>query len=433
MKVLTLSNMFTINFKGKPNPKDKKLVKLEMIFFRTNYPRAIKVINLIGLYKDWDQSAQCFKSRDPDYLEKNEYLLELKKKYHKVALEWEKTEYNWTPVQLSRYFETQKSQKSEVKVLNVSQMIDLLIEKFSTQERFKNGKLVVGSLNAREYHFLKRSLSDFTKQKYGKALSSYFFADIDEDFIQDYSLFLQMKGAKNGNKGALSNRLKKLQAVFNHANKMDIPNTNTRIFRCVENKMKQGRFEPKTIPFEIMQKIENIDRSKFTRVENTHIDIFLFCFYAGGMANIDAAHLTEGCIIDDMIIYERMKFPKEAKAPLIDKAKAILVKCKDSSYGDYVLPIFTNRHTDEKLQRARLEYYNYKLNLTLEKVRKAIRYKEKITWYASRGSYITKMINDGYHPVLVAEHAGNSPEMIYKHYYKTTNKEEVLKKMNKSF
>ena len=47
-------------------------------------------------------------------------------------------------------------------------MIDLLIEKFNTQERFKNGKLVVGSLNAREYHFLKKSLSDFTKHKYGK-------------------------------------------------------------------------------------------------------------------------------------------------------------------------------------------------------------------------------------------------------------------------
>lgn len=425
--------MFTINFKGKPNPKNKKQVKLEMIFFRTNYPRAIKVLNVIGLLKDWDQNAQCFKTKDPDFLEKNEYLLELKNKYHKVALEWERTEYSWTPVQLSRYFDTQKFQKSEVKVLNVVQMIDLLIEKFSTQERFKNGKLVVGSLNAREYHFLKRSLSEFTKQKYDKAFSSYYFSDINEDFILDYSIFLQMKGSKNGNKGALTNRLKKLQAVFNHANKMDIPNTNTKIFRCVENKMKQGKFEPKTIPFEIIQKIENIDRSKFTRVENTHIDIFLFCFYAGGMANIDAAHLTKNCIIDNVIGYERMKFPKEAKVPLINKAKAIIAKYKDCCYADYVLPIFTHKHNTEKLQRARLEYYNYKLNLTLEKVRKTIGYKEKITWYASRGSYITKMINDGYHPVLVAEHAGNSPEMIYKHYYKTTNKDEILKNMNKSF
>ncbi|MFV0329253.1 MAG: phage integrase SAM-like domain-containing protein [Dysgonomonas sp.] len=425
--------MFTINFKGKPNPKNKKLVKLEMVFFRTDYPRAIKVLNVLGLYKDWDQNTQCFKSKDPDYLEKNEYLLELRKKYHKVAIGWDRTEYNWTPVQLSRYFETQKLQRSEVKVLNVMQMIDLLIEKFSKQERFKNGKLVIGSLNAREYHFLKRSLSDFTKQKYRKALSTYFFTDIDEDFVINYSLFLQIKGAKNRNKGALSNRLKKLQAVFNHANKMDIPDTDTKIFRSVENKMKQTKFEPKTIPFEIIQKIESIDRSKFTKVENTHIDIFLFCFYAGGMANIDAAHLIYNCIIDNMIVYERMKFPKEARVPLINKAKAIIVKYKNSCYADYVLPIFTHKHNNEKLQRARLEYYNYKLNLTLEKVRKAIRYKEKITWYSSRGSYITKMINDGYHPILVAEHAGNSPEMIYKHYYKTTNKDEILKKMNKSF
>jgi hypothetical protein len=41
--------MYTINIKGKPNPKDPSMVKLEMIFFKTNYPRVTKVVNVTGL------------------------------------------------------------------------------------------------------------------------------------------------------------------------------------------------------------------------------------------------------------------------------------------------------------------------------------------------------------------------------------------------
>ena len=44
--------MYTINIRGKQNPKDTKMVKLEMIFFKTGYARVPKVINITGLLKD---------------------------------------------------------------------------------------------------------------------------------------------------------------------------------------------------------------------------------------------------------------------------------------------------------------------------------------------------------------------------------------------
>lgn len=134
-----------------------------------------------------------------------------------------------------------------------------------------------------------------------------------------------------------------------------------------------------------------------------------------------------------MITYERMKIFKEAKVPLIDKAKAIIKKYKDKSYADYVLPVFTHKHATEKQRREKVERLSNKVNETLEKVRKAVKYEDKITWYSARGSFITKMIDDGYHPVLVAEQAGNSPDMIYRHYYKTTNTDEIRQSMNKNF
>ena len=45
--------MYTINFKGHANPKDPSMFKLEMIFFKSNYPRVTKVVNVTGLMSDW--------------------------------------------------------------------------------------------------------------------------------------------------------------------------------------------------------------------------------------------------------------------------------------------------------------------------------------------------------------------------------------------
>lgn len=53
--------MFTINIKGKSNPKDPQMVKLEMIIIKTGYACVTKVLNVSGLAKDWDNQAQVFK------------------------------------------------------------------------------------------------------------------------------------------------------------------------------------------------------------------------------------------------------------------------------------------------------------------------------------------------------------------------------------
>ena len=46
--------MFTINIKGKENPKSLEQVKLELVFFKTGYPRVSKIINIAGPIADWD-------------------------------------------------------------------------------------------------------------------------------------------------------------------------------------------------------------------------------------------------------------------------------------------------------------------------------------------------------------------------------------------
>lgn len=294
--------MFTINLKGKPNSKDKNLVKLEMVLFKTGYTRVTKVLSITGKLKEWDNKSQSFKSKTSESFKKNKSLSDLRLQYQNVAEEWEAGGRNWSPVEWTRYFNEEAEKQEECKVITVSQMIDELIERFTNQQRFKNGKIVTSKSNAREYKFLKSSLSTFTKKKYGKAFSTYFFRDITEQFLLDYALHLQVRGAQKGNKGAVVARLKKFLAVFNHAEDKKLPGINPKIFKCVELKMKHGKFIPKTIFHEIMLKIEKLDRSKFSKIENFHIDLFLFSYYSGGMANIDVANLRWNCIVDTIRI-----------------------------------------------------------------------------------------------------------------------------------
>ena len=82
---------------------------------------------------------------------------------------------------------------------------------------------------------------------------------------------------------------------------------------------------------------------------------------------------------------------------------------------------------------TRVKQLSSRLSKTLTKVCKMLRVKENITWYSARGSFISKMVDAGNNPYVVAEMAGNSPLTIYKHYYKNTKRDEIKKQMEQIF
>lgn len=139
--------MYTINIRGKMNPKDQKMVKLELIFFKTGYARVPKVLNITGLLKNWDAKSQCFKTGTPDATTKNKLLFDIKTKYLHVIDTWESEGRNWSPVEVSHYFDVIKQNKPEVKVKSVVQMIDSLILRFNEKKRIKNGQIIDSSPN----------------------------------------------------------------------------------------------------------------------------------------------------------------------------------------------------------------------------------------------------------------------------------------------
>lgn len=429
--------MFSITFKGKPSPKDKNWIKIEMILFQTGYTRVSKVLNITGLYKDWIPHNQCFSENSSDNIQRNQTLLDIKKKYMEVAEKWEREEKPWSPIQWSHSFDSTENQENKkesipkVKVLTVSRCFDIIIEEMGNRKRIRNGKVFTSSATARNYKYCRYTLRDFTQEVYGRNFSSYYFRDIDEQFMKDYVLYLQQRGLKKGNKGGVCERLRQFYGVFYYSDKMGVTDVDETIFKPYRHLTKRfKKTKTKTVPFNIIEKIENMDKSNFSNKEKFWLDVFLFSFYAGGMANIDVCYLTWDSIVDNELNFERIKFHKKVKMPLSEKAKAIIDKYKDQCFGNYVLPIFTHKHDTEHKQRDCVKRIREKLNRTLKKATEILKIEEKLTWNSCRGTFITKMLDEGFHPVEVAEFAGNSPKTIYNNYWKQTKTEEISDRIN---
>lgn len=425
---------YSIHIKGVRDEEDSKMIKLQLIFYKSGYNRVPKAITVTGLSKNWDQKSESFVGTNNGSITKNQILLDLKNKYINVVEEWEKEGRNWSPIEWSHCFEQEdKAKVPEVKVKSVLQMIDSLEEKFMNKKRIKNGQIIDSIPNAKKYGQMRRILQEFTKEKYNRALSTYYFKDITETFLLDFAFSIKEKGIKNGNRAGLTSKLRLLRAICNVAVKEGMYGASIEIFKCLGNDINIPETNSKAVADTTIAKIENIDRTLFTKKEQMYLDLFLFSYYSGGMANIDVCYLTWDSIQEDRIVYERIKFPKTAKPILLKKARAILDKYKGTGIENFVFPIFTVKHVTSKQKNKRVCKVTEKTNKTLAKTCKLLHIEEHITWYSARGSFISKMVDAGNNPYIVAEMAGNSPMTIYKHYYKNTKRDELKTAMEEMF
>lgn len=259
------------------------------------------------------------------------------------------------------------------------------------------------------------------------------FRDITEKFILEYGVFVQQQGAKNGHNGGIYSKLKYLHATFTYAIKNKVYGVNLSAFNPIQDKFKSRFFIPKGISSDSINLIENTDRSLLKKRELFHLDLFLFSYYAGGISNIDICFLTKSCVKKDELAFERIKCNKRVNVILVDKAKALIEKYKKEAYKDYVFPIFKKEDKPERNKYELVSRLTVRVNKTLHKICQHENIKEKVTWSTARSCFISKLIDEGYHPLQIAEQVGNNPQTIYKYYYINTNKEKMREHMNELF
>lgn len=131
-------------------------------------------------------------------------------------------------------------------------MIDSLIEKFTYKERYKNGRVLKNLSTSRKYRDLNTSLHKFTKSKYRRDFSNYRFRYFTEKFLQNFIVWVQIKGAKNSNTGNVSGKLRKLKAVCLYAKEQGAYNINLNAFGSFKEKLKHRITTPKGVSTEVM-------------------------------------------------------------------------------------------------------------------------------------------------------------------------------------
>lgn len=423
--------MFTVNIKGQRNPANIDMVKLTIIFYKSGHTRVTKVLNITGPYELWDHSIQQFNNISSEFKDKNKLLQSERLKYLKIAEKWEFSNKNWIPIELSHYYDEQQYNRN--RYTTIAEMLDRIISTLLTQERYKNGRVFTSLGTAVNYKYLKKSLEDFTRRKYHRDFSKYLFRDIDEKFLRDYVLHEQQKGTRNGTNSGIHSKLKNLRATCAKAKDEGIYGVNLSLFRTFKWKLKTQYTTPKAVSHKLIKRIENIDRGILSKREELYLDMFLFSFYACGMSPIDVCFLERSCIKNGMIVYERIKIDQFARAILTDKATSIIKKYDHESYMNFVFPIIKKRVMTQEQQYGRVERTVGNVNKTLKKICDHLGIHEHITWSCARSSFISKMVDEGYHPLQIAEQAGNSPQTIYKHYYSITDKEEMRTRMNEIF
>jgi hypothetical protein len=166
--------MFTINYKAKET-KDPEIVKVEMIFYRPGYARLSRILNISGLKSDWVENTQMFKETTSQNIEKNRFLRDERLRFTKIAEEWEAESTEFSPKQWADYFKTTQPKKQLVKIITISDMLDEIIDRKKTKKRLINNFEVTSTSTGKKYNALKFRLNEFTKAKYGKALSNYYF------------------------------------------------------------------------------------------------------------------------------------------------------------------------------------------------------------------------------------------------------------------
>lgn len=106
---------------------------------------------------------------------------------------------------------------------------------------------------------------------------------------------------------------------------------------------------------------------------------------------------------------------------------------KDEASMNYVFPTIKRCNSTQSKLYCWVKRINQKVNETLRKICEHCGIKSRVTWNTARSSYISKLIDEGFHRLQVAELAGNSPQTIYRHYYTISDKEKMKDKMNKVF
>ena len=184
------------------------------------------------------------------------------------------------------------------------------------------------------------TLASFMKFRDGQDI---LLCEIDGDVMMLYEAWLKA----NGNcPNTISFYMRILRAVYNRAVEKGVTEQKfpfKHVYTGIDKTVKRA------VPLKTVKRIKELDLKTKPHLDYAR-DMFLFSFYTRGMSFVDMAYLKKSDLKNGILTYRRRKTGQQLTVKWEKCMEEIVAKYESHSATQYLLPIITVLHTDERVQ-----------------------------------------------------------------------------------
>lgn len=262
---------------------------------------------------------------------------------------------------------------------------------------------------ANKYRSLQRSLSTFLA---GKTIS---FHNLDKSIVLRYKEFLLTRKLCRNTTSFYMRLLRTILRKAYHENKLAYDPSDW--FHCVYTGY--DRTKKRAIAITLLRRIANLNLSDKPKPALAR-DVYIFSFYARGMAFVDIANLKKNDISGRYIRYHRKKTGQLIKIELLDKMQQIINRysCPDS---EFIFPFLTNGGDHYKQYRSAITSYNR----MLKQIGSMTQAPDPLTSYTARHTWATIARDHNVPLKIISECLGHNSEQTTRIYLASIQSSEI--------
>ena len=241
------------------------------------------------------------------------------------------------------------------------------------------------------------TLASFMKFRDGQDI---LLCEIDSDAMMLYEAWLKA----NGNcPNTISFYMRILRAVYNRAVEKDLIEQKfpfKHVYTGIDKTVKRA------IPLKTVKRIKELDLKMKPHLDYAR-DMFLFSFYTRGMSFVDIAYLKKSDLKNGILIYRRRKTGQLLTVKWEKCMEEIVAKYESHSDTEYLLPIITVLHTDERIQ-----YRNAlcRVNIALKEIARLVGLALPLSMYCARHAWASIAKSKNIPLAVISEGMGHDSE-----------------------
>lgn len=225
------------------------------------------------------------------------------------------------------------------------------------------------------------------------------FSEFTDVVIDRFVRHLRQRGNKHN---TIVFYLKQLRVIYNRALREYVVKEDLKPFR--NQSLQEEKTEKLAIAKQDIQRIANVNLRDLGYYSVLARDLFMFSFYARGMAFVDMCRLTRDNIQGHYLCYRRKKTDQTLRIYMEKPLRELLARYADVK-SDYLLPML--RRDDSYRERRKIQH---KLNKHIRALGESLGLGTPLKFYVARHTWATLARNVGVALSVISSSMGHTSE-----------------------